>query len=309
MDTSGSSRNNGGVIVTKERTMRLENPFSVKVGQVFTGFGIGCGIGIGVGRPINLAAIPMLNQVMGAARGATDAFSGVGRHVNSSLRKFGAKNIEAGIGCGVGFGHGFGVGLAIKPGVVHQLQSCLMQTMANVIERLGMSPSLPAIQGVFPGGLSMGNEPSISSPVGTIASIAKKAPCNMPDGSHGEGTAILSHETVASRISPSASTYSSRTEKVVGTFLESSLLKEEEKEVNGLAEQLRSENNLLQMVLRHQRVIEELMEENKKLHKILVEDLKISPDRLQDTFSSSIDSKSPCTECFDCRRRRRRRAS
>ena len=26
------------------------------------------------------------------------------------LRKLGAKNIEAGIGCGVGFGHGFGVG-------------------------------------------------------------------------------------------------------------------------------------------------------------------------------------------------------
>ena len=27
------------------------------------------------------------------------------------LRKLGAKNIEAGIGCGVGFGHGFGVGM------------------------------------------------------------------------------------------------------------------------------------------------------------------------------------------------------
>lgn len=31
-------------------------------------------------------AIPMLNQVMSAARGATDTFSGVGRHVNSSVR-------------------------------------------------------------------------------------------------------------------------------------------------------------------------------------------------------------------------------
>lgn len=28
------------------------------------------------------------------------------------LRKVGAKNIEAGIGCGVGFGHGFGVGMS-----------------------------------------------------------------------------------------------------------------------------------------------------------------------------------------------------
>ncbi|CBI29523.3 unnamed protein product, partial [Vitis vinifera] len=90
--------------------MRIENPFTLKVGQVFTGFGIGCGVGIGVGRPINMGAIPVVNQVMGATRGATDAFSGVGRHVNDALRKLGAKNIEAGIGCGVGFGHGFGVG-------------------------------------------------------------------------------------------------------------------------------------------------------------------------------------------------------
>ena len=26
------------------------------------------------------------------------------------LKKIGAKNIQAGVGCGVGFGHGFGVG-------------------------------------------------------------------------------------------------------------------------------------------------------------------------------------------------------
>lgn len=60
MDTdstsSSSSSNSNGVIVTadKERRMRIENPFTLKVGQVFTGFGIGCGIGIGVGRPLNL---------------------------------------------------------------------------------------------------------------------------------------------------------------------------------------------------------------------------------------------------------------
>lgn len=32
----------------------FSNPFTLKVGQVFTGFGIGCGVGIGVGRPLNL---------------------------------------------------------------------------------------------------------------------------------------------------------------------------------------------------------------------------------------------------------------
>lgn len=54
MEGTGSiNSNNGGIIVSKQR-MRMENPFTLKVGQVFTGFGIGCGIGIGVGRPLNL---------------------------------------------------------------------------------------------------------------------------------------------------------------------------------------------------------------------------------------------------------------
>jgi hypothetical protein len=139
--------------------IRFSNPFTLKFGQVFTGFGIGCGVGIGVGSPLNLGttllslpyslpishyygfrknlvqtqispkfpysktmylllpfslfffflilillklyyvilikllsysefvvgAIPMLNQVMSATRGATDAFSGVSRHVNTSV--------------------------------------------------------------------------------------------------------------------------------------------------------------------------------------------------------------------------------
>ncbi|KAL6288965.1 hypothetical protein ACE6H2_006475 [Prunus campanulata] len=107
--SSSNSSSKSGLVVANERRpsggIRIENPFTLKVGQVFTGFGIGCGVGIGVGRPINLGAIPVLNQVMGATRGATDALSGVSRH----LRKLGAKNIEAGIGCGVGIGHGFGV--------------------------------------------------------------------------------------------------------------------------------------------------------------------------------------------------------
>ncbi|BFG20385.1 hypothetical protein CerSpe_066590 [Prunus speciosa] len=114
--SSSNSSSKSGLVVANERRpsggIRIENPFTLKVGQVFTGFGIGCGVGIGVGRPINLGAIPVLNQVMGATRGATDALSGVSRHVNNSLRKLGAKNIESGIGCGVGIGHGFGVGMS-----------------------------------------------------------------------------------------------------------------------------------------------------------------------------------------------------
>ncbi|KAK8964322.1 hypothetical protein KSP40_PGU008556 [Platanthera guangdongensis] len=75
----------------------MENPFSVKVGQVFTGFGVGCGVGIGIGRPLYFGAIPALHPVLSATRGATDVLSGVGRHFNSSFRKLGMKRIEAGM--------------------------------------------------------------------------------------------------------------------------------------------------------------------------------------------------------------------
>jgi hypothetical protein len=42
------------------------------------------------------------------------------------LRKLGARNIQAGVGCGVGFGHGFGVGIAVKPSAIHKLQASIM---------------------------------------------------------------------------------------------------------------------------------------------------------------------------------------
>ncbi|XP_009378405.2 uncharacterized protein LOC103966906 isoform X4 [Pyrus x bretschneideri] len=133
--------------------IRIKNPFTLKLGQVFTGFGVGCGVGIGVGRPINLGAIPALNQVMGATRGATDALSGVSRHVNNTLRKVGAKNIEAGIGCGVGIGHGFGVGLAPKPGLLQQIQFRFVQGMTKMMMKFGIFPNLPIGQAALPSSL------------------------------------------------------------------------------------------------------------------------------------------------------------
>ncbi|EPS70971.1 hypothetical protein M569_03791, partial [Genlisea aurea] len=121
----------------KRGGLRLENMLTFKAGQVFTGFGIGCGIGVGVGRPLNLGSIPVLNEVMVAARGATDAFSAVQRPLNNALRKVGAKGIEAGIGCGLGFGHGFGFGIAVKPGVLHQIQSNLAEVAEHLMTKLG----------------------------------------------------------------------------------------------------------------------------------------------------------------------------
>ncbi|XWS49157.1 hypothetical protein CRYUN_Cryun13aG0139600 [Craigia yunnanensis] len=293
---SGISSSDNKMVATNQRKgfegIRLENPFTLKVGQVFTGFGIGCGIGIGVGRPINIGAIPMLGQVMSATRGATDAFSGVSRHVNGALRKLGAKNIEAGIGCGVGLGHGFGVGLAVKPGVVHQIQCCVIQAMTKLMLKFGMAPNLPFSEArgfpeSFQSGLTATNEPSIQSSLGNMKQMLSKLPDPTSQSLHGPGNMSRgsAYEKISSK-SPTESSYGSRTEKVLNSFLQNPVLKEDEISLNELAGRLRSENNMLQLVLKHQRIIEELMEENQKLHQILMEDLKIPPSKLQASYSN-----------------------
>ncbi|KAH9316205.1 hypothetical protein KI387_024832, partial [Taxus chinensis] len=124
------------------RGKRIENPFALKVGQVFTGFGVGCGVGIGVGRPLNLGAIPMIDQVMRATSGATAAFSGIGQQTNKFMRKLGLKSIEAGVGCGVGFGHGFGAGVALKPGAAQNIQASLMRGLMIIMQKLKITPDL-----------------------------------------------------------------------------------------------------------------------------------------------------------------------
>ncbi|PIN04868.1 hypothetical protein CDL12_22591 [Handroanthus impetiginosus] len=303
------NKRGSGVIYTKdakEKTgITMENPFTLKVGQVFTGFGIGCGIGIGVGRPLNLGAIPFLNQAMVATRGATDAFSGLQRHVNGALRKVGAKNIEAGIGCGVGFGHGFGVGLAVKPRVLHQIQSNLLQLGTHVMMKLGIGSSsvLPAS---LQTGMNMVKEPSHGSPVGTISPLVKSVSNSTDEGDIRAGktqvftdegdiragkTQVLSEEILASKGAAVKTQYSSRTEAVIDKFLKNPLLKEET-------------GSLREQVLKHQVLIEELMQENEKLRQILVDELKVQPSKLQSSFTRS---KSSCTECFECRRKQRRR--
>ncbi|KAL1531205.1 hypothetical protein AAHA92_33910 [Salvia divinorum] len=308
MATNGGSGSGGGRVVyadnkTERKPMRLENPFTLKVGQVFTGFGVGCGVGIGVGRPINLGAIPVLGQVMSATRGATDAFSGVQRHVNNSLKKVGAKNIEAGIGCGVGFGHGFGVGLAVKPSVLHQIQSQFLQVATSVMERLGINSSstLSASQGII-------SPPSLQIGKSTVdeSSYENRSRTQLAKSSSNNrnGTALLSPEGTLALTSAATDTeYTSQTEKVLNNFLKN--LKEDgsSSQEQGRATQL--ENNVLQMVLKHQVLIEELMQENDKLRQILVDELKVQPSRLQSSAPSR--SKSSCTECFECRRRERKR--
>ncbi|KAJ4956342.1 hypothetical protein NE237_013125 [Protea cynaroides] len=291
--------------------IQIENPFALKVGQVFTGFGIGCGVGIGVGRPLNFGAIPALQQVMSATSGATVALSGVGRHVNTTLRRLGAKNIEAGIGCGVGFGHGFGVGLAVKPGVIHHIQSCLGQAMASLMMQFGIVPGLQVDQNMVPGSLQrslgMMNETSPQNPIGNIMQSASKTLEHTSQGLSREGTLNMGskNESFTSKGASVDTILGSRSEKVVSSFLQNPILKDEDVELNDLAGRLRSENNALQMVLKHQQVIEELMEEHEKLRQILVEELKVPPSKLQ-VCSSRTKSVSPCSDCFECRRRQRK---
>ncbi|KAF5200136.1 dynamin, partial [Thalictrum thalictroides] len=212
-----------GIASNPERKIRIENPFALKVFQVFTGFGIGCGVG----------SIPVLQEVTNAARGATDVFSGVGRHVNSSLKSLGAKNVEVGIGCGVGFGHGFGVGLAIKPGVIHQLQSCFGQALAKVMMKFGALPGLPVGQNFLPesvkSSMSMANSSFVQNPKGHVVPSALTTAELTPQGQTRNGSFDMgsTYKNIASRESPLNTSFGSRTEKVINGFLQNPLLKDE----------------------------------------------------------------------------------
>ncbi|KAL3817979.1 hypothetical protein ACJIZ3_003884 [Penstemon smallii] len=279
MENSSGNGSGSGVIYTKERRgVKMEIPFTLKVGQVFTGFGIGCGVGIGVGRPLNLGAIPVLNQVMSATRGATDAFSGVQGFVNKSLRKVGAKNIEAGIGCGLGFGHGFGVGLAVKPGVLHQIQSNVLKAITGLMTNVGIDPTSSVSQSILPSSLQTGTSPLVKSVSNSNSTY---------EGNTGNGKTIVSLEkTLATKSAALNTQYSSKTEEVIDNFLKSPLLKEEGSSLHEQARPQQLENHVLQMVLKHQLLIEELMQENEKLRQILVEEMKVQPNKFHSSFTT-----------------------
>ncbi|GMN31028.1 hypothetical protein TIFTF001_003073 [Ficus carica] len=308
---SSSSGSKSGMVIRNQKMeserIRFGNPFTLKVGQVFTGFGIGCGIGIGVGRPLNLGAIPVLNEVMSAARGATYAFSGVTRHVNDSFKKLGAKNIETGIGCGVGIGHGFGVGLALKPSALHQIQLCLAQAMTKLMTKFGMAPNFSIGQGAPSRGTSMINSLSSQNPMGSIMQLATKLPDQSAQSLHGfeNKSAGTYHGNILSKTTSDDAPFATRSEKVLDRYLQNPILKGEGRELNEVDGRLRSENDMLRMVLKHQQVIEELKEENEKLREILVKELKIPPAKLQTSYSSK--NQSPCSDCFECRRRQRKK--
>lgn len=284
---------------------QMENPFSVKVLQVFTGAGVGCGVGIGVGRPIYLGMIPGLQQVMSATRGATDSFSGVTRHVNSALRKAGLKNIEAGIGCGVGIGHGFGIGIALKPRAIHGIQSSIAEVLSKLTSKLRDSSGETATSDLTSGSLPTSGQ----TPNGMSMDLEAKAfKSNFQHTSSNEISQVQpTHELRDQNGMPQEMITGGRTEKVIANFLQSPLFQNDTKtDIRDAAVNLHGTDNVLQLVLKHQRVIEELRDENEKLRQVLIEELKISPAKLQPDRTSGVKTYYPCSECFDCRRRSRK---
>ncbi|XP_020586238.1 uncharacterized protein LOC110028644 [Phalaenopsis equestris] len=287
----------------------MENPFSLKFGQVFTGFGVGCGIGVGVGRPIYFGAIPVLQPVLSATSGATDALSGVVRHANDSLKKIGMKGIEAGIGCGVGIGHGFGVGIALKPWVFQQIQTSITESVMKIMMNMGIAPNLSSVKNFIPVSTQSG---ILTSNIQTFSSGPLDPSRTMQNTFQHSRSVGSIHREIDSNISGQKDNFSStlpgsRTEKVVDNFLQSSAFKNEaEAELIEGARNLRTENNLLQLLLKHQEMIERLADQNQKLHKVLIEDLKIPPDKLETNSGTHSGVIYPCIDCFECRRRRRK---
>ncbi|MBA0678946.1 hypothetical protein Goari_020262 [Gossypium aridum] len=290
--------------------------------------------------------IPMLGQVMSATRGATDAFSGVSKQVNGALTKFGAKSIEAGIGCGVG--------LSAKPGMVHQIQCCVIETMAKLMMKFGKAPGLPFIGGAFPvsfrSGWTTTNEPS-RNPLGNMNQIVSKLADSTSQGLPGPG------------ITSRGSTFGTRTEKVLSNFLQNPVFNEDETSQNELvckatfmlvrveyrvyttreraAARLPTENNMLQLVMPlicfatrfwlfyvrvpvHvrclvQNVLEFLLSIQVMKCQQIIEQLMEENRKLHQILTEDLNiptsklqtgylskTESPCSDCFFCRRKQRR---
>ncbi|KAL5168235.1 50S ribosomal protein L19, chloroplastic [Glycine soja] len=232
----------------------------------------------------HVGAIPMLNQVMSATRGATDAFSGVSRHVNTSLRKLGANNVEVGVGCGVG--------LAVKPVVLNQIQSCFVDVMTKMMTKIGLSPSLAFSQGAFPQSLqsAVSTVNTNQSSAGSMMQLATKSTDQVSQGQPEPQPVQIGSDFENNPLRGTAvgSAFGSRTEKVISNFLQNPLLKGEGGGLDEAVGRLQSERTMLQMVLKHQQIIEKLVEENERLRRILMEDLKIPSRKLEASSSGTL---------------------
>ncbi|KAH1223544.1 hypothetical protein GmHk_11G030990 [Glycine max] len=264
-----------------------------------------------VQTPQKTSGIPMLDQVMSATKGATDAFSGVG----NLFKKMGSTTIPGMVGYGVGFSHGYGLGRSSK-----QLQSRLVEPMTKMI---GLIPGLPFGWGALPM-----PEPSKSAqskvPTNQISAeskmqLATKSADQISQGmqqatksvdqiSQGSMTQLATKS--ASQISqglvgPQPTTkidlafdYKALKEAAVDSasdtqtenFPQNPSLKGDGGRLDEVAGLVQPENKLLQTVMKQRQIIDELVEENEKLCRILQgKDLKMPSSKLE--ASSSVQDK------------------
>ncbi|KAG4386405.1 hypothetical protein AAZX31_11G036800 [Glycine max] len=274
-----------------------------------------------VQTPQKTSGIPMLDQVMSATKGATDAFSGVG----NLFKKMGSTTIPGMVGYGVGFSHGYGLGRSSK-----QLQSRLVEPMTKMI---GLIPGLPFGWGALPM-----PEPSKSAqskvPTNQISAeskmqLATKSADQISQGmqqatksvdqiSQGSMTQLATKS--ASQISqglvgPQPTTkidlafdYKALKEAAVDSasdtqtenFPQNPSLKGDGGRLDEVAGLVQPENKLLQTVMKQRQIIDELVEENEKLCRILQgKDLKMPSSKLEASSSDSNIQTFPSSEVQD----------
>lgn len=200
----------------------------------------------------------------------------------------------------------------IPPSLSSTVQGIIPPSLSSTGQGI-LSPSLQS-------GMSMTNEPSSQNTTGSVLQLATKLVEQTSYGLAGDATSNTGSTSGASTSKSSQGTsLVSQTGKVVTNILHDLTSTEGGNEVNELAERLRSENNMLHVILNHEQIIQELKEENEKLRQVLVEDLNIPPCKLQTSNSSRYTSpsedcssysnrqRSPCEDCFDCRRKERKR--
>lgn len=114
------------------------------------------------------------------------------------------------------------------------LQGVLMKMMT----KLGIAPNLPIGQGALPislqSGLSLVTESSFQNPLGNTAQLARKLPDQISQGlyEYGNAGSHSSHKSSTSKGSQLDTSFGSRTEKVISSFLQNPMLKEDGSGIN-----------------------------------------------------------------------------
>ncbi|GFQ00071.1 mitochondrial inner membrane protein oxa1 [Phtheirospermum japonicum] len=137
-------------------------------------------------------------------------------------------------------------GLAMKPAVLHQIQSKFLEVASRLMTKLGrdsdstLSINEATLKTSLQTGTSMVKEPSPENPAGSISPLVKTLSNGTFNGNIRDGSSEPKSASVNTQ-------YSRRTEKVLNNFLTNPLLKEERSPLHEQDGALQLENNVLQM--------------------------------------------------------------